>query len=296
MSKNVILLDKDGNQLAPATTATQAKYSASVTVKDKIDELNTRIDNLPSGGGTIEPLTVTANGTYTAPSGVDGYNPVNVAVGLPDQELVSYLEFTGANPYYDLVRERDTSGEKYGTINHTENVGIELASSASGLKLMYGLSWNECYKIEIKLGDYSYTGSDTSGRKALFCFDRRAYSNEGAGLCWNLASEQWQAYSGAGWRTADSGYTLDSFKNKKIIVYFGVYIDTSTGDIYKASNGRKFYILDENDNIIVGNYQCNDYENISNIGLGATNSNALMGAIYEYIKVYKLHNLEAEPS
>lgn len=34
------------------------------------------------GGGepTIEPLSVTANGTYTAPSGVDGYSPVTVNV------------------------------------------------------------------------------------------------------------------------------------------------------------------------------------------------------------------------
>lgn len=34
------------------------------------------------GGGepTIEPLSVTANGTYTAPSGVDGYSPITVNV------------------------------------------------------------------------------------------------------------------------------------------------------------------------------------------------------------------------
>lgn len=41
-----------------------------------------------SGGGTgnkpvIKPLTVTTNGTYTAPSGVDGYSPVSV--GVPDR-------------------------------------------------------------------------------------------------------------------------------------------------------------------------------------------------------------------
>ena len=42
MSINVILTDKDGNQVAPATTATQAKYDANSTVKDKIDELIAR--------------------------------------------------------------------------------------------------------------------------------------------------------------------------------------------------------------------------------------------------------------
>ena len=33
-----------------------------------------------SGGGVIQPLTVAANGIYTVPAGVDGYNPVKVEV------------------------------------------------------------------------------------------------------------------------------------------------------------------------------------------------------------------------
>lgn len=41
------------------------------------------------GGGApvIEALSVTANGTYTAPSGIDGYSPVTVNV--PSQTLPS---------------------------------------------------------------------------------------------------------------------------------------------------------------------------------------------------------------
>lgn len=41
------------------------------------------------GGGApiIEALSITANGTYTAPSGVDGYSPVTVNV--PSQTLPS---------------------------------------------------------------------------------------------------------------------------------------------------------------------------------------------------------------
>ena len=37
------------------------------------------------GGGVIQPLAVTDNGTYTPPAGVDGYAPVTVGVagGLP---------------------------------------------------------------------------------------------------------------------------------------------------------------------------------------------------------------------
>lgn len=44
-----------------------------------------------SGGGAeavIEPLSVTENGTYIAPSGVDGYSPVTVDVPIPDGYIV----------------------------------------------------------------------------------------------------------------------------------------------------------------------------------------------------------------
>lgn len=38
---------------------------------------------MSGGGANIQPLSVTANGSYEAPKGVDGYNPVNVNV--PDR-------------------------------------------------------------------------------------------------------------------------------------------------------------------------------------------------------------------
>lgn len=45
------------------------------------DNFPTAIASIPTGGSaTIQPLSVTANGTYTAPSGVDGYSPITVNV------------------------------------------------------------------------------------------------------------------------------------------------------------------------------------------------------------------------
>ena len=41
-----------------------------------------------SGRGVIKSLTVTKNGTYTAPAGVDGYSPVSV--GVPDRYSEGY--------------------------------------------------------------------------------------------------------------------------------------------------------------------------------------------------------------
>lgn len=46
------------------------------------------------GGAVIEPLSVTVNGTYTAPSGVDGYSPVTVAVPQPWGETIVVTDTT----------------------------------------------------------------------------------------------------------------------------------------------------------------------------------------------------------
>ena len=66
---------------------------------------------IQGGGSTIEPLTVSENGTYTAPDGVDGYSPVTVDVKGSGEELVitdfSYFFYNGAR--LDLLGKIDTS-------------------------------------------------------------------------------------------------------------------------------------------------------------------------------------------
>lgn len=77
-----------------------------------------------SGGGepTIEALSITANGTYTAPDGVDGYSPVTVNVpqdgGPPDSDFV----LSGDLSYWDYNGEWDSFIEAYINKWSTSNI------------------------------------------------------------------------------------------------------------------------------------------------------------------------------
>ena len=60
--------------------AIEAK-GVTVPAAAHIDAFPDYIDAIPAATPpTVQPLTASANGTYTAPSGVDGYTPVTVSV------------------------------------------------------------------------------------------------------------------------------------------------------------------------------------------------------------------------
>ena len=58
-------------------------------------DMATEIASISGGGGTINNLNVTSNGTYTASGGVDGYSPV--VVNVPDKEVkdVNLYDYDG---------------------------------------------------------------------------------------------------------------------------------------------------------------------------------------------------------
>lgn len=67
-----------GAEIASAST----NVTKTIKTSGKYCEGDIEVINTPDGGDApvINPLSVTANGTYTAPSGVDGYSPVTVNV------------------------------------------------------------------------------------------------------------------------------------------------------------------------------------------------------------------------
>ena len=93
-----------------------------------------------SGGGgsepTIESLSVTENGTYTAPSGVDGYNPITVNVpGITPTGTISITQngTVDVTQYASANVNVSGGGGGIGTLLHTESLGlIQYSSTTAG--------------------------------------------------------------------------------------------------------------------------------------------------------------------
>lgn len=69
----------DDSNYAAIAEAIRAKGGASSTLKP--GQMAAAVAAIPTGGSAvIESKSITANGTYTTPTGVDGYNPVTVNV------------------------------------------------------------------------------------------------------------------------------------------------------------------------------------------------------------------------
>ena len=93
--------------------------------KYKPSEMATAINNLPKGSEiVITALNVTENGTYTAPTGVNGYSPVTVNVptggaGIPSEafSISGDCQYRFANGGWDWFIEN--YGEQITTSNIT---------------------------------------------------------------------------------------------------------------------------------------------------------------------------------
>ena len=132
------------------------------------------IDDIQTGGSAvIQSLSVTQNGTYTAPSGVDGYSPVTVNVsggdtpipadgktrifihiaeGTPDNRLTFYLRFTASTANNTTVDWGDGVSETLGS------------TTATNYSHKYSKGGDYVITMTVNTGTISFEGSSgTSG-------------------------------------------------------------------------------------------------------------------------------------
>ena len=71
----------------------------SIYVSDMAEHINTISTDTPA---VVQPLEITESGTYTAPDGVDGYNPITVkidATASSDVRYVTFMSYDGLVEY-----------------------------------------------------------------------------------------------------------------------------------------------------------------------------------------------------
>lgn len=142
------------------------------------------IDDIQTGGSAvIQSLSVTQNGTYTAPSGVDGYSPVTVNVsggdtpipadgktrifihiadGTPDNRLTFYLRFTASVADNTTVDWGDGVSETLGS------------TTATNYSHKYPSGGDYIITMTVNSGTISFEG--TSGSSGYSIYGARATS------------------------------------------------------------------------------------------------------------------------
>lgn len=140
------------------------------TQADLIAQIAAKVDSLPEAGSggsaTIESLTITQNGTYTAENGVDGYSPIVVNVagsGSSDNSMTQFIE--GYLTYlYNDVAESVTDRAFYGVYS-LEKVVLPNVTDING----YAFADCEAlYQVDLsKVGGIYFSAFDTTALKAL---------------------------------------------------------------------------------------------------------------------------------
>ena len=97
-----------------------------------LDQMPIEISNI-QGGGTVEELTITSNGTYNPPTGIDGFAPVVVNVPQDGSPPESAFNITGDCQYMFYDNHWKWFLDKYRnqiTINNIININWMFANSS----------------------------------------------------------------------------------------------------------------------------------------------------------------------
>lgn len=122
-SKNVILTDKNGEQLAPATITDVVLYDEETTLTSKLDELNARIESLTPEGTQVSsieivealPQSLTEKALYLIPNGEQVVPPLPLSIDATMNRWAVTCEVPNepATFPYKLTLEKIKNAPKY---------------------------------------------------------------------------------------------------------------------------------------------------------------------------------------
>ena len=105
---------------------------------------------MSGGGANIQPLTVTQNGQYNAPKGVDGFNPITVNVPATTESIIItengvYTPSEGVEGFSSVTVQVAGGGGEYSRINLIEEATVLAELNITdewSLKVKYSTSLN----------------------------------------------------------------------------------------------------------------------------------------------------------
>ena len=149
----------DDSKLQDIAVAIQGKDSGGQMT---VDEMPTRIANIPSGGGTLIPKTITENGVYNASSdNADGYDVVTVSVpekntldeyiadtlevaNIPSATSIAQAWFSEKRNLVNVIMPNVTSIGNNAFLNCTN---LALTALPDGVTSIGRYAFNGCKKI-----------------------------------------------------------------------------------------------------------------------------------------------------
>lgn len=94
-----------GGSYVPVIEPKAITENGTYSAPEGVDGFNPVTVHVSGGGAIIEPKTITENGTYSAPSGVDGYNPIDVLVTpLLEDKYINENGLYSPSEGYDGIR------------------------------------------------------------------------------------------------------------------------------------------------------------------------------------------------
>lgn len=242
------------------------------------------------GGGSepvIESLSITENGTYNAPSGVDGYNPIEVDVSpnLTSISITANGTYTPSIPYdgYDSINvdvpptlpseylesEFDTehSNSTIGFLDIVKNVKLptnRYSNFSNGYLTGYGgyvtmnlANCGDVKKVIYEMGAFDRSIEPQQQYLGLFSF---AYDTGGLVLYYDNNDDRWLVRDSGGVTQYISGTDLPkySLENATIEVIYGAkYIN---GELYRGIKTNGAITADYRQNVTMYIHAQNEQE------------------------------------
>ena len=197
-------------------------------VEERKDDMLIRRPVIGIGGGeaptiTVEPLTITENGTHDAGENA-AYNPVTVNVPPiePTTKIISEYDFSQAE--YDLIRSMPNDNPLFNAIlkGYTYNASYDNVNNEISWINGYG-SWSpDCYlqpfkdyDIEVDMGAFD-NSTTLAGTKQIIGLSKDG--SNGLRFCWNVSNGYFQIINDSGTVNLPTLTDLSIISNAKILI------------------------------------------------------------------------------